>query len=700
MLYINKEYGFDGKPPYFKEFYEEATKGQVIKKSDFPQNNISGLGLDSKYCLGGTLVHNNGSIFGVRVAVLDHDEWIDGNEFLSGKNSRILAATNDDSFLALNYKSIIVKFSAISKNEIAFSVESSKNATVRVIFYPVYFTKSKFIINGNHVVATSDAIATLMGDIKFNSQDIFEVHNRYHVYNASKTQAKFCGEVFNDADLIDNGAFGEAIFEYNLVKGKNKIYGHAYLDDVDFKPQVNSLNDCFYNLNNKEIEFSKHCLTGSGTLAKNATIVGRNALLNLIYEPYLKQSVATSNRNRINEHFAMHRFSDALSAILACNFCDYNEIFEECKILVSEKAAGATLLLNLYKQGLEVDKLKSLYDEAKKSFDTTNILETEKDRTSEIFSVYKTCLKIFNLEVLELISNVVDNANTNKYTKLISELKQLVNTELYSEAHKTYLNKTLEGEFIENTGSRKFYVLLAGVVTADRLEGVLQDLLNTKTFFSEYGILENSKRNRKKERIVDAFTNYLIYNGLRRYNLFNECASLATKTSKLWDEINLKGIKFSLCYNVGFKVKSEGGFNLAANLLGLIGINEVISFDLNKLTSEKTLSFGSVKSGQLIQNYLHNKHIFDIKQSDKDTILVIDNIQVLKIDDATTTVSSFIETKSGCEFMVNATKTARIELKLPFVPIQNKKQYGLAFVLPAGKSLVKIEGAKVNVKPL
>lgn len=700
MLYINKEYGFDGKPPYFKEFYEEATKGQLIKKVDFPVKQISGIGLDYKNSCGAMLVHCNGAIFGVRVSVFDHDEWIDGNDFLTSKYGRILAATKDNSFFALKYKTVTIKFSVLDNREIIFSVESQKKATVRVIFYPVYYTKAKFKINGNHTIATSDGIASIAGEVKFNEKDIYEAHGRFHVYNASKAIAKFSGEVYTDADLTDNGVFGETIYEFNLTKVKNAVYGHAYLDDETFNSQIKTVNDCICNLNNKEVLFSHNCLMGSGSLAKNATLVGRNVLMNLIYEPYLKQIIATSNRTRINEHFAMHKFSDALTVLLAGNFFGYEDIYEQCKILISEHATGGMILLMLYKQGLDSERLKNLYNIATKEFILTNVLETENDKASEVFSVWKTCLKIFNLEVLELISKAIDKEHTSKYTKLISDLKSLVNRELYSETYKTYLNKTLEGEFIETTTSRKFYVLLAGVVETEKLDGVIADLTNPKTFLSDYGVLEFSKQAKKRERVVDAYTNFLIYNGLMRYNLFNECALLASKTCKLWDEINLKGIPFSLDYNVSMGVKAEGGFNIASNFLGLIGIDEVLSFDLFKLSAEKTLSFGSVRGGQLILNYVNNNHNYDLKQTEKDTMLVIDGVQVFKIDDATTTISGFMETKTGCEFITNAARTPRIELTLPLVAAPGKKQYKLAFVLPAGINRVKIDGAKVNVKPL
>ncbi len=699
VLYINKEYGFEGKPPYFKEFYEEATKGQLIKKVDFPQSQISGIGLDYKNCCGAILVHSNGAIFGVRVSILDHDEWIDGNDFLMFKNGRILAATKDNKYFALKYKSVIVKFSVLDNNEIIFSVESLKKVKIRVIFYPVYYTKAKFKINGLNTIATSNGIATIEGNVKFNNKDIYEAHGRFHVYDATKSVAKFSGEVYSDADLIDNGVFGEAIYEFNLNKFKNIVYGHAFLDDDAFKPQIKTVNDCICDLNNNEVAFSQNCLMGSGSLAKNATLVGRNVLMNLIYEPYLKQVIVTSNRTRINEHFAMHKFSDALTVLLYGNFFGYNDIYKQCKILISERSTGGMLLLMLYKLGIDLEKLKELYTIATKEFIFTNVLETENDKSSEVFSVWKTCLKIFNLEVLELVSKQIDKENTQKYTNLISDLKKLVNTELYCENKKSYFNKTLEGEFIDSTASRKFYVLLAGVVPPEKLDGVILELMNAKTFLSDYGILDYSKSIRKKERVVDAYTNFLIYNGLKRYNLFNESALLASKTCKLWDEINLKGIPFALNYNVSTGIKAEGGFNIASNLLGLIGINEVLSFDLFKLSSDKTLSFGSVCGGQLILNYTCNNN-YDLKQTEKDTMLVINGVQVFKIDDATTTISCFMETKNGCEFVVNALRTPRIELTLPFVSMPNKKQYKLAFVLPSGISLVKIDGAKVNVKPL
>ena len=82
MKYINKEYGFTFRQPFFDKFYEEKNEGPDISEENFPARYMQGVGYDYSAVNGAMLVGKRGSIWGVKVSYYDGKKWLNNNDFI------------------------------------------------------------------------------------------------------------------------------------------------------------------------------------------------------------------------------------------------------------------------------------------------------------------------------------------------------------------------------------------------------------------------------------------------------------------------------------------------------------------------------------------------------------------------------------------------------------------------------------------
>ena len=80
------------------------------------------------------------------------------------------------------------------------------------------------------------------------------------------------------------------------------------------------------------------------------------------------------------------------------------------------------------------------------------------------------------------------------------------------------------------------------------------------------------------------------------------------------------------------------------------------------------------------------------------TILMVDNVKLFKGEGGKFVVRNFIETKTGCEFLIDARANITVNLSVP--DKTDKKVTKYFFIVPYGKSKVVAEGGMVNIQPV
>ena len=151
MKYINKEYGFAFRPPFFDKFYEQSDSGPKIGKDNFPCRYIMGVGYDYRAINGAMLVGKNGSMWGVRVLYYSGKKWLDNDDFVSNMGSSC-ANTADGSFAHFTSGPLSVKWVRQNDHSLVLQVSSRRKLRVRVIFYPCYDCPGELSIEGVYKV--------------------------------------------------------------------------------------------------------------------------------------------------------------------------------------------------------------------------------------------------------------------------------------------------------------------------------------------------------------------------------------------------------------------------------------------------------------------------------------------------------------------------------------------------------------------
>jgi putative isomerase len=172
------------------------------------------------------------------------------------------------------------------------------------------------------------------------------------------------------------------------------------------------------------------------------------------------------------------------------------------------------------------------------------------------------------------------------------QMRKRVNDLLWSEKDGIYLNRHWDGHFDQHISPSNFYPLLSGLATDDQATRMVQEyLLNPNKFWGAYVIPGSPRddpafgkdgRNPQTELRAMASTNYLVYEGLKRYGRDEVAAEFAAKSELLFlREWQAKG-HIHETYNAN---TAEGDDSLSSQyyswggLLPLIQVEELIDVE-------------------------------------------------------------------------------------------------------------------------
>ena len=150
----------------------------------------------------------------------------------------------------------------------------------------------------------------------------------------------------------------------------------------------------------------------------------------------------------------------------------------------------------------------------------------------------------------------------------------------------------------------------------------------------------------------------------------------------------------------GHRYKSDEYLSSNGNMLALIGMEELIDLEYfrDDLKTE-SLRFGTFAPGNhaLTNRKLLGRNL-SVDVNDLSTMLVIDNVDVFKGEGGRFVVRNFLESKTGCSFMVDARSNITIHLNIPQPATKKTTKY--FFIVPMGRSRVVAENGMVNITPI
>ncbi len=731
MKYINKEYGFAFRPPFFDKFYESSESGPAIGEENYPQKYIMGAGYDYGAINGAMLVGKHGSMWGIRVLYYSGKKWLD-NDYFVGHMGSASANTADGSFAHFSSGPLSVRWVRQNDRSLILQVSSRRKLRVRVIFYPCYDCPGELSIEGATVSGRSPYVAIVPGTIELTDNNAV-YRGRYLVLDDDKREYFHAVSYMPPSDSA-NGAFNEAIMEFVINSRQPSVYLYACVGDADiFDSEMPRFDRVKSQIETSELRYGVNKTMGSGELGEPVERMHNAILWSRVYYPYLLTEIYSPKRSVLNNHFDIVGTDENCSAVLGC-YTGAEKAVHQLRYTLEDKIMSIIAVWHNYMHMtdrsdmlLQYRKLIKLYppiaspviaekNKNEVAYKWTDSPLKEKYNSAPMFSLDLSSLKLLAFDVLERIAALFDLPEKDKYAKARAEMSDIINETFWCEDAGLYMNRYTTGQWAGSVGATSFYPLLAGAVdTAEKLSALVNNLTDTKMFWGDYVIPTLSADNREYGRpskpdnngkrtppyleyrgSIVPYVNYIVYHGLKRYGLDEIAGSFAKKSAALWAANESDNVEnFSVYLPKGKRARVEDYISTNGNMLALIGLQELIDLEYFRPDLKSALRFGTFLSGtNSVSNLKLLGHVYSIEVTDESTALIMDDINMFKGEGGKFIVRNFLlDGAGGGEFMIDAKQNISINLVLP----SNKKTVKYFFIAPSGKSTVRAANGMINI---
>lgn len=732
MKYINKEYGFAFRPPFFDKFREQTENGPPIGDENFPGRYIIGAGYDYGAINGAMLVGKHGSMWGVRVLYCAGQKWLDHNEFVR-KMGSACANTPDGSFAHFTSGPLSVKWVKQNDRSLVLQVSSRRKLRVRVIFYPCYECPGELSIENDSVSGRSPHIAIVPGTVELTDANAV-YRGRYLVENDGAREY-FHAVSYMPPSASANGAFNEAIMEFVINRRQPNVCIYACVGDKDiFEAELPRFDRVQSLIETSELRYGVNRTNGQGELGAPVERMFNAVLWSRVYYPYLLTEIFSPKRTALDNHFNIDGTDENCSAILGC-YTGVPQAVKQLRYTLEDKIMSVFAVWHNYmhmtdKSGLlaEYIKLAKLYppiaapiicekNKNEVAYKWQDSPLKEKFNPASMFSLDLSSLRLLAFDVLERIAAMFDLPERSKYAKAKFDMQKIINDIFWCESEGLYVNRYTTGQWANAIGATSFYPLLAGAVdTPEKLSLIVNNLTDTRRFWSDYVIPTLSVDNREYGKpskpdnngrrnppyleyrgSIVPYVNFIVYHGLKRYGLDEAAGAVAQKSAALWSANESDNVEnYSVYLPRGKRVRSDDYLSANGNMLALIGMQELIDIEYFRPDLKNAIAFGTFLSGtNAVTNLKFLDHTYSIEVTDEETALIMDDVSMFKGDGGKFIVRNFIlDGNGGGEFMIDAKQNISINLNLPS---DNKKTTKYFFIVPPGKSLIKAVGGMVNI---
>lgn len=738
MRYINEEYGFTFRPPFFDKFFEEKSTGPDISAENFPARYIQGVGYDYSAINGAMLVGKHGSVWGMKVSYYDGKKWLDNNDFILNMASSS-ANTIDGSFAHFSSGAISVKWVKHNEQSLIARISAKRKLRVRVIFYPCYNFEGELSIEGAYVKGRSPYVAVIPGNIGLTDTNaVFK--DRYRVVLDDRAEREyFLAQSFSKPSDSANGAFNEAIMEFVINKNQPSIYLYATVgDEKVFTSDIPRLDKVIKQIETAELRYGVNKTMGSGVLGAPVERMLNSVLWSRIYYPYLLTEIYSPKRTTLDNHFDLNGTEENCGAILGC-ITGNDKAQQQLKYTIEDKIMSVFSMWFIYAHAQEKSDMLYLYKSLARLYrpeaslvvsgaDKNEIAYKWNDsplkeiyNSTPMYSLDMSSIKLLAFDILERICLLFDLPERAKYAKAKNNMIQLINDTFWNAAEGLYVNRYTTGQWALSYGATSFYPLIAGAVdTPEKLSALVNNLTDPARFWTNYLVPTLSVNNKEFSRpgkpnnnghrnppyfeyrgSIIPYVNYIVYHGLTRYGVDELAGQIAYKSAKLWaDNESDNVVNYSMYLPNGRRYKSDEYLSSNGNMLALIGMEELIDLEyFREDLKTNSLRFGSFAPGcHSLTNVKLLGRSLSIDINETSTMLIIDNVNVFKGDGGRFIVRNFLESKTGCEFMIDAHANITINLNIPQLPTKKLTKY--FFIVPVGKSRVVAENGMVNILPI
>ena len=732
MKYINKEYGFAFRPPFFDKFKEQSEVGPAIGDENYPGRCIVGAGYDYGAINGAMLVGKHGSMWGIRVLYYSGKRWLDNDYFVRHMGSAC-ANTADGSFAHFTSGPLSVKWVKQTDRSLVMQISSRRKLRVRVIFYPCYDCPGELSIEGDIVRGRSPYMAIVPGTVELTDTNAV-YRGRYLVEDASNREYFYATSFMPPSDAA-NGAFNEAIMEFVINRRQPDVCVFASVGESDvFDIELPRLDRVHSMIESSELRYGVNKTMGSGELGAPIERMFNAVLWSRVYYPYLLTEIFSPTRTVLDNHFDIDGTDENCSAILGC-YTGTEQAVQQLRYTLEDKIMAVFAVWHNFMHKTdktdiitEYHRLTVLYPpvatpviaEKNKNdvaYKWTDSPLKEKSNNTPMFSLDLSSLKLLAFDVLERIAAMFGLPESSQYAKAKNDMIKIINETFWCESEGLYINRYTTGQWAASVGATSFYPLIAGAVeTPEQLSLLVNNLTDTKRFWGDFVIPTLSIDNReygkqskpdnngrrtpaylKYRGSIVPYVNFIVYHGLKRYGLDEIAGAIAQKSAALWSANESDNVEnYSMYLPKGKRVRSDEYLSANGNMLALIGMQELIDIEYFRPDLKDALAFGTFNLGtNAVTNLELLDKVYSIEVTDESTSLIMDDINIFRGEGGKFVVRNFVcDGAGGGEFMIDAKQNISINLDMPN---GNKRTVRYFFIVPLGKSAIKVAGGMVNI---
>lgn len=730
MKYINREYGFEGRPPFFKDYVEIKSKGPSKENFRYPQTPLAAYGLSFSQPNGVMLCGKLGTMWGAKITYQRLGKWVEDKEFLDNPGN-FFAANKDGSFAYFNHGDITASFIKYSKSQLVMIISAMTKIKIRVEFFAVAPEEAEMQdADGELIKGKACQRAVIPGKIQFTDYDA-EIKDRYEVRFEDGEGKKefFAAKSYFPASTVTVKS-KSIIYEYNLDAQFSRAPFFLAVGDEDIYENMPSLEEINDGSSKTELVFTAEKVAGSGELGENISNAVSRSVWHKIYDPFTLRTLLVEDRNKCNKYYSYDSTMLAAGALIQALMGEYKGAFEQIELCACDKILGAVTAWIIFcrtRNHKIIEKILPVLIENTPI--DGNLVKADKMTLREIaykqqnsplkdiknldiYSLDMSCYKLLALDITHRMAVIAGNKKAEEISQAQKRLKMAINKNLFNDKLGLYMDRYLNGEFSSIYGANSFLPLIAGAVDdIDKLEKLILNLKDPKKFGGEYMVptlpkshplygkktLNNSGQEiypyENYRGMISPILNYMIYLGLKRYGVSEMQSAVALSSARMYSNILREYNITPDFYLPAKKLKNKNmvEHSLSGNLMGLMGMTEMLDVEYFRDDMKTALMFGTLAEGNhRLANIKIVGRKFSINISDQETSVMIDDEEFLKGNGGKFVIRQFIENERGAEFIIYSKQDITLNITLP-VLIKSNKSANYVFNVERGKHKIVID---------
>lgn len=321
-------------------------------------------------------------------------------------------------------------------------------------------------------------------------------------------------------------------------------------------------------------------------------------------------------------------------------------------------------------------------------------------------SIWLNCLRTLDSRMMAKIAREIGKVSqASRFMEDYKRKKELINERLWNKKEQMYLSRYWNGKWERDQGiptitPASFTALLAGIPTEKRAKKIVtRHLLNPDEFWGDY-IIPTVNKNHPDYASPYTYwrgaiwppTNYLVYEGLKKYGFDMVAAILARKSTELWLKPWQKKNWAVESYNpeTGLRSRQARIHQGWSMNLPLIGIQEMIDVEQagQNRFAIRSSNLGLQKANSL-RNVSIQGHEYGVEAGPAKIVLYRDGKKILKLSGGGVVVREFTYSSDHISFTVKAQKKIKVKVKTVGEKVKTTH-------LKAGINEVELEDGKLK----